>query len=53
VRTGCPPSEHRLREAILRALEQHAGNKSAAARSIGRSRNGLQKAIRRLGLDGR
>lgn len=41
------------RGVILRALEEHGGNKSAAARSIGWSRNGLEKTIRRLGLDAR
>jgi transcriptional regulator with PAS, ATPase and Fis domain len=39
------------RNAILRAAEEHGRNKSAVARSVGMSRNGLEKSIRRLGLD--
>ena len=39
------------RQAIAAALARHAGRRSAAARELGLSRQGLLKAIRRLGLD--
>jgi DNA-binding NtrC family response regulator len=39
------------RQAIAAALARHAGRRAAAARELGLSRQGLLKAIRRLGLD--
>jgi two-component system nitrogen regulation response regulator NtrX len=51
-----PPStlqqarESAEREHIRRALEQHAGNVSAAARSLGMERTNLHKRMRALGL---
>jgi transcriptional regulator with PAS, ATPase and Fis domain len=39
------------RDAVALALEENGRNKSAAARQLGMSRNGIRKAIRRLGLD--
>ena len=41
------------REAVALALREHGGNKSAAARSLGMSRSGVRKAVRRLGLEER
>jgi transcriptional regulator with PAS, ATPase and Fis domain len=38
------------REAVTVALRENGGNKSAAARSLGMSRNGLLKAARRFGV---
>jgi transcriptional regulator with PAS, ATPase and Fis domain len=40
-----------LRKAVASALEENRGNKSAAARSIGMSRNGFRKALHRLGMN--
>lgn len=39
------------RAAIREALSRHSGNKSAAARQLGLSRNGLAMKMRRLGFD--
>jgi transcriptional regulator with PAS, ATPase and Fis domain len=39
------------REAVLHALREHGHNKSAAARALGMSRNGIRKAAQRFGLD--
>ncbi len=39
------------RRAVAGALARHGGRRSAAARELGLSRQGLSKAIRRLGLD--
>ncbi len=39
------------RRAVASALARHGGRRTAAARELGLSRQGLSKAIRRLGLD--
>jgi two-component system NtrC family response regulator len=39
------------RRAVAGALVRHAGRRAAAARELGLSRQGLLKAMRRLGLD--
>jgi DNA-binding NtrC family response regulator len=38
-------------QAVAEALARHAGRRAAAARELGLSRQGLTKAIKRLGLD--
>jgi two-component system NtrC family response regulator len=43
-RLGCE------RRVVAAALERHGGRRSAAARELGLSRQGLAKAMRRLGL---
>jgi DNA-binding NtrC family response regulator len=40
------------RRAVASALARHGGRRSAAATDLGISRQGLAKALRRLGLDG-
>jgi transcriptional regulator with PAS, ATPase and Fis domain len=41
------------RLAVVRALARHGGRRTAAARELGLSRQGLAKAMRRLNLDSR
>ena len=53
------PHEHTLRDrksaltrdAVVHALREHGGNKSAAARSLGMSRSGIRKAAKRYGVE--
>ena len=48
-----PPSslEDMERQHILRVLQEHAGNKSKAARALGIERKTLYQKARRLGID--
>ncbi len=43
--------DHRLREQLIAALTEHAGNVSATARVMGKGRMQIHRWLRRLGLD--
>lgn len=43
--------DHIERDLVERALREHHGNQSQAARALGMSRFGLQKKLKRLGID--
>jgi DNA-binding NtrC family response regulator len=50
---GSPSStlEEMERQHIIRVLQEHAGNKSRAARALGIERKTLYQKARRLGID--